>query len=359
MIKSIKELSWQVDEETYRANPAISYSALATYAREGHRCVPTLYDRKESEALRFGSLVDTLLTEPESVDAKFFFADFPSLSEAMLRMVKSAFTLYGSTYRSIDKIPFDHLLGIVNTEGYSSNWKDETRVNDLIKKGKEYYGLLYLSTDKILMSSEDKAKAVACVDTFNTHIFTRYIFEQNPFDTDIEKHFQLKFILEDTEKYSLPSPIRCMFDLLVVDHINKVVQPYDIKTTGKNESDFAESFIQWNYYLQATMYSYILFKKMKEDNYFKQFTLAPFSFIVINRNNLTPLVWSFSSNLSQTNWVDNNGKSYKGWRKLLSELSWHLITGKYEYPIEAYHNAGRMKIESLKQVTDSFEEDFA
>ena len=41
MIKSIKELSWQVDEETYRANPAISYSALATYAREGHRCVPT------------------------------------------------------------------------------------------------------------------------------------------------------------------------------------------------------------------------------------------------------------------------------------------------------------------------------
>lgn len=140
MRKSILDISWQVDEPTYRAHPAISYSTLSTFAREGHRCIPTLFDKKDSEALRFGGLVDTILTEPERVSEKFFIADFPSVSDTIMRMVKRAFTLYGDKYRGLDKIPFNDLLGVVNSEGYYANWKDETRVKDVITKGSDCKG---------------------------------------------------------------------------------------------------------------------------------------------------------------------------------------------------------------------------
>ena len=33
--KELKDISWQVDESTYRADPALSYSTLAKFEREG------------------------------------------------------------------------------------------------------------------------------------------------------------------------------------------------------------------------------------------------------------------------------------------------------------------------------------
>lgn len=343
MRKSLFDLSWQVDEETYRANPAISYSILSTFARGGHTVIPHLFDKKDSEALRFGGLVDTLRTDPEAVSEKFFIADFPSLTDAITRIVKSAFTLFGETYRSLELIPFNDLFKIIEAESYYPNWKPETRVNDIIKKGTEYYNLLYLSGNKIIMSNEDYQRAKNCVDTLGTHSFTKDLFFINPFDKDIEKHYQFKFILENESNTS----VKCMFDLLIVNHADKTIQPCDLKTTGKDESSFEESFLQWRYDLQATLYSYILARTIEKDEYFKDFKILPFRFIVINAYNLTPLVWEFKYNHVKSDWKDNKGNIYKGWRSLLKELLWHLNSNKYEYSVDAYSNEGILPISNL------------
>ena len=63
--KSLKDISWQVPEETYREDPALSYSALATYERGGFNCLESLYDRKETPSLTFGSAVDAIITGGE------------------------------------------------------------------------------------------------------------------------------------------------------------------------------------------------------------------------------------------------------------------------------------------------------
>ena len=62
-MKSIKELAWSVDEPTYRADSAISYSTLSRFEREGWRKLSSLFDKIETPSLTFGSAVDTKLTD--------------------------------------------------------------------------------------------------------------------------------------------------------------------------------------------------------------------------------------------------------------------------------------------------------
>jgi hypothetical protein len=341
-MKSLKEISWKVDEATYRASTAISYSILSTYSRDGFRVIPNLYDHKDGEALRFGSLVDCLMTEPETLKNRFLIADFPNVTDAIVSIVKIAYQMYGELYRTIDGIPSKDLLTIIKGENYYNNYKDETKIKGIIEKGGEYYKLLSLAGTKTVMSNDDYLKAVNCIKALKTNVFTKEYFEENPFNTNVEKLYQCKFLL----KFK-PRDIRCMFDLLIVDHNAKTIQPCDLKTTGKNEEEFKHSFLEFRYYLQATLYSFILQQTINQDEYFKEFTIKPFKFIVINRDNQTPLIWEFPYSNLDTDFEDKYGNLYKGWKTLLNELDWYLNNETYEYPIEGYLNKGELQLDNL------------
>ena len=80
--KSLKDISWLVSEETYRTDPAISYSTLARFEREGFDNLAHLYDKVESPSLTFGSLVDCLLTgTSEELEERFLVDEYPSLPD--------------------------------------------------------------------------------------------------------------------------------------------------------------------------------------------------------------------------------------------------------------------------------------
>ena len=59
--KSLYDISWKVSEPVYRADPALSYSTLSRYEREGFNNLDKLFDRLETPSLTFGSCVDTLI----------------------------------------------------------------------------------------------------------------------------------------------------------------------------------------------------------------------------------------------------------------------------------------------------------
>ena len=86
-----------------------------------------------------------------------------------------------------------------------------------------------------------------------------------------------------------------MADLLIVFHDKKLVVPIDLKTSSKPEWDFYKSFIEWGYETQARLYWRLIRYNMDKDDYFKDFTLADYRFIVINKRTLIPLVWVFES----------------------------------------------------------------
>lgn len=108
------------------------------------------------------------------------------------------------------------------------------------------------------------------------------------FDDDIQRFYQLKF------KATFNGvDYRCMMDECIVIYSKKLIVPIDLKTSSHKEWDFAESFNQWLYAVQGRLYARILKDNLEKDDYFKDFTIAPYKFIVVNKCTLTPLVWNF------------------------------------------------------------------
>ena len=94
MEKTFNEISWLVDEPTYREDPAYSYSTLAKFERGGFSSIDTLFDKVSSPSLTFGSMVDTLLTDgQDAFDKRFFVASFPSITDTLASIAQQLYSL--------------------------------------------------------------------------------------------------------------------------------------------------------------------------------------------------------------------------------------------------------------------------
>lgn len=289
MMKSLYDISLKITEEEYRADPALSYSTLARYEREGFNNLDKLFDRLETPSLTFGSAVDSIITGgQEEFDERFMVAEFPSTPDSIIKIVKSLFSQYGDSYRSLITIPDDAIIKETEYQSYQMNWKPETRAKVIKEKGADYYNLLFIAGNRTILDTQTYQDVCNAVRALKESKSTQFYFtEDNPFEPDIERFYQLKFKGEfNGVKY------RNMADLVIVNHKEKWIKPVDLKTSSHTEWDFYKSFIEWNYQIQARLYWAIIRQNMDKDEYFKDFKLLDYDFIVVNRKTLTPLVWT-------------------------------------------------------------------
>ena len=321
--KSLADIAWNVTEEVYRADPAYSYSTIAKFDREGFEKIDSLFDKVESPSLLFGSCVDTLLTDgQEAFDARFFVADFPDIPDNIKKMVNELFVLYSNSYISLSEIPDKYIIPITEANDYQKNWKPETRAKVIKEKGSEYYNLLYLAGNKTVITSTLYTDVLACIEELKTSEATKWYFqEDDPFDDSIERLYQLKFKGE-YEGIQL----RCMADLIIVDHKNKVIIPCDLKTSYKEEYNFFKSFVDWRYNIQAQLYWEILRQNLDKDPYFKDFKLADYRFIVVCNRTRNPLVWEYYDTQRETDMVYGKDRQIKlrNWRRVVEDLHYYL-----------------------------------
>ena len=332
-MKSLKDISWDVTEDQYRADSALSYSTLSRFNREGFDNLAHLFDKTESPSLLFGSVVDTLLTGTEKeFEDRFFVADFPELPDKQREIVEGIFHA-AKPGESWDKIMDAVILEYLLANNYQPNWKQETRIKVIREAGREYYDLLTLAEGKTVISQKLYQDALDCVETLRKSESTKWYFEaDNPFNKNIERLYQLKF------KGSYEGiNLRCMADLIIVDHEKKIVYPCDLKTSFKPEWRFYKSFIEWGYWTQAQLYWYLIRQAMDEDEYFKDFKLADYRFIVISNRTRKPLVWEFPQTRAITDLKLGEHK-LRNWRGIAEELNTYL-TKDYEVPIDINMNS--------------------
>lgn len=287
--KSLKDISWDVSEETYRADPALSYSTLARYEREGFNNLDKLFDRVETPSLTFGSAVDSIITGGQKeFDERFMVAEFPSIPDSITKIVKSLFSQYGDSYRSLITIPDDAIIKETECQSYQMNWKPETRAKVIKEKGADYYNLLFIAGSRTILDTQTYQDVCNAVRALKESKSTQFYFaEDNPFEPDIERLYQLKFKGEFGG-----ITYRNMADLIIVNHKEKWVKPVDLKTSSHTEWDFYKSLVDWRYDIQARLYWAIIRQNMDKDGYFKDFKLLDYDFIVVNKRTLTPLVWN-------------------------------------------------------------------
>lgn len=296
--KSLKDISWQVSEEEYRKDPALSYSTLAKYEREGFNNLAHLFDKVDSPSLQFGKIVDTLMTGSDEEFNKLFMVaqmETPP-SDTLTVITKRLFDNLCTDYSNIADIPDDIIIECISDIQWNNHWLPKTRVKKIKEDCAGYYKLLYLAENRTIINNETYIQAQNVVDKLKSADSTRFYFEQdNMFDDNIQRFYQLKFkaTFDDVD-------YRCMADLILVIHDKKLVVPVDLKTSSKPEWDFYKSFLEWRYDIQARLYWQIIRANMNKDPYFKDFTLADYKFIVANRNTLTPLIWTFAK--TTTDW---------------------------------------------------------
>lgn len=243
-MKSLRDISWQVSEEEYRADPALSYSTLARYEREGFNNLDKLFDRIETPSLIFGSAVDSIITGGQKeFDERFMVAEFPSMPDSIVKIIKSLYKQYAGTYRSLLNIPDDSIIRETEDQNYQMNWKPETRAKVIREKGTDYYNLLFVAGDRCIIDTQTYQDIVNAVKALKEGSSTKlYFADDNPFEPDIERLYQLKFKGEfDGITY------RNMADLIIVNHKEKWVKPVDLKTSSHTEWDFYRSFVDWRY----------------------------------------------------------------------------------------------------------------
>lgn len=317
------DISWQVTEPEYRADPALSYSTLARFAREGFDKLDNLFDKLDTPSLTFGSAVDALITGgQEEFDNNFMVADFPPLSDSVLKMVNALFSKYHVIHRILNDIPNSDIIALTEELKYQLNWKPETRAKVIKEQGGEYYSLLYAAGDRKVLDITTNEQVLAAVRALKESDATKFYFAPNSiFDEDIIREYQLKFkaTLEGVD-------YRCMSDLLITDNKNKVIYPIDLKTSSHTEWEFFDSFVQWQYHIQARLYWRIIRDNLDRSEHFKDYKLADYKFIVVNKRTLTPLVWEFKDTQTfGTLTYGNKGQyEFKDPYELGKQLSYYL-----------------------------------
>lgn len=343
--KSLYDISWKTDEETYRADKAYSYSTLAKFEREGFSKLSTLFDRVETPSLTLGSAVDAIITGgQQEFDERFVVAEFPTIPDSIITIVKRLFDMYRDTFRSINDVPDESIINLTEIVKYQGNWKPETRAKVIKEKGAEYYKLLFLSQDKTILSTDTYKDVCNMVDALKNGSTKWYFEANNPFD-DIERLYQLKF-----KATFRGIDYRCMMDLVICDHKNRILYPIDLKTSHKPEYDFPKSFMEWMYMIQNRLYYRILEDNIKKDDYFKNFTIANYKDIVVNKDTLNPMVWVFEHTKDEgTLYITLSDGTHKELRDpfdIAEELDYYLCSNpkvpfgmnKSENSIESFMN---------------------
>ncbi|MGM9874769.1 MAG: hypothetical protein ACI32H_02475, partial [Bacilli bacterium] len=277
--------------ETYRNDPALSYSTLSRFDREGFNKLDSLFDKVESPSLTFGSAVDAIITGGrEEFDNRFMPADFPDTPDSVIQIIKELFNRYSETCNNINLISNDAVIEVAAMFNYQNNWKPETRAKVIKEKGFQYYNLLYLSQDKTIIDTQTYQDVCKAVEALKNSEATKFYFaDNNPFKPDIERFYQLKFkaTLNDID-------YRCMFDELVIFYDTKEILPIDLKTSCKKfdrEWDFPKHYIEWNYQMQNRLYVRILQDVISKDDIYKDYKILPYKDIIVFRGSDTPLVW--------------------------------------------------------------------
>ncbi|MBV1929571.1 MAG: PD-(D/E)XK nuclease family protein [Gammaproteobacteria bacterium] len=295
---------------TKKSDLALSYSRLSDFDRNGPKALVKRTHVK-GEGVRIGSLVDDLLLNKEKFDDIYYIYDGVKPTATLGKLCDIILENY-------KKPPSKKtVLKIIRKNKFWTRYKDETlddRFN--IPEFWDYIKHSFKSRNKVLVTTPDMELSLRLVDVLLTHKYSKDIFTN-----ELTHYNQFKFTM-DYKGFIL----RGIMDKVVIDHKNKTVRMIDLKTGQGASKKFIKSFMEWRYYLQEAVYTKA-FKEVCKKLKLKGYTLLPFQFLYISRNEQVPLVFEISEKWHEgaiNGFTTDSGYKYRGLHELLDEIQWHI-----------------------------------
>jgi hypothetical protein len=337
-MSKFKDYIQQLPDNEYREIDAFSYSLGKAIDDEGPKVIVDSQP-KTGPALEFGSLVDMLITDPESVSDKFWTKAIEKPTASLLELADAL--LIDALVMDLD---FDHVIAYDNVTqkikdlGLWSSMKDANKIaekwgNDLFFN---YVKESLLARGKIILTPETLELALHCADVLKTHDFTKQYFTESE---DIEIIYQAVIVFKFKGVIC-----KAKLDLIVVDHQNKIIHPFDIKTGAKLPSKFQESFYEYKYYLQVISYLLAIQYITESTSDFKDYKIDTFKFLYVSKKLPdVPVVFEVPEKLLN-NFIDG-WSDHTGFMELLMNYKFAKENECYNMERKVMEKNGMLKIE--------------
>jgi len=270
-----------ITELQYRDLDKISYSTLSSIDRDMHYALKKKFI--PSDGTKFGILTESLLFNDYNPEEYYILNDsiigdgkLKTACDMMFpKIIENVEILEESLNKYINEIIF---ILDENKIDYWEKKDSKWRAQKIISEAKPYWVEYVKGLGKIIITSKMYLDAKQAVLTLTTHNFTRGIFSTNSF-LNIEKFSQVK-ICFNYAGYEFKS----MLDWLIIDHDNKIIKPYDLKTGAGSADNFEKSYFHWRYDIQAFLYSKAICALRDRD--YPDYKVDDFKFVYISRKNV-------------------------------------------------------------------------
>lgn len=349
-----RQLEIVAKEKEYRANSALNYSSIKDFDEHGplqfykRHIAKEKEPKKESDAMDMGSLVDCLLTVPDTFDDRYFVhtanetvkGQNKELVEEMFNITK----LYYNEEDGTTAIPF----GEIFKQAFENVQLDKFTGEQVKFKGKtwevilgtfsggpmeDFYTSLIENISKkgVSMIQVDMAQnivksilSVPCIhDIYNR--------------TDVEIHNQYPLYFE-YQGFKMKG----LLDTVHINHDEKWVQEFDLKTSWTT-LNFGYNRLSNRYYIQEAVYNKGL------ELAFPGYVIRPRKYIIADsRNNIMPYIGNTTLEHLEQGFLGismPSGRTYKGLNELLTEIQWHFDNSIWNTTMEIYENSNEITLE--------------
>lgn len=202
------------------------------------------------------------------------------------------------------------------------------------KEGKYYYEALLESNGKTVITTAQKAKIEAIVESLKHNAFTsEWINGSDRYE--VHKQVVVEFVYRGHK-------CKGLLDLVVLDKETGIVYPIDLKTTSSPTHYWMSMFWKFRYDIQAAFYTYgVVMSGLVEK--LGGTSLHPFRFIVENQDRPgSPLIYEVDDIIMAMGQFggEYNGRQYEGFDQAIERYEWHMKNDLWDYPMQDYINNG-------------------
>jgi len=195
-----------------------------------------------------------------------------------------------------------------------------------------------------VLSKDEHEAAIKATELILASPFAKPYFVKSGITEELLHQVPIYFELEGQE-------FKALLDGIRLNHKNRTIEPFDLKTTGKSVYDFPQSYLTFGYYTQAALYDLAI--RTKESpvlQYIDEgYTIKDFVFIVAEtKTSSTSPALIYTTTQHERNcgleggYVD--GKYYKGIYQLLDDYLWYSKNDLWVYPKEIHENNGQIPL---------------
>ena len=275
-----------ISDEEYDSSKYLSYSKV----KDVYDNPESLFEeRKESKAewLTFGTVVDIMLTDEEHLWDRIMINDtvpsdqMKNITEYIVNNNLIPDNIDNNLSTDIGILSDTQIEECYTNTGSSVRWTIDTKRKKIAEECSEYYKLLKVGVDKMIISTELYDEADNLATLLRTEENTKHLFmsesDQLKENIEILYQFKIKYVFEEMM-------CKSKIDIVVIDHDLEIVSLYDIKTGSDHPRKFLKQAIyKYKYGYQAVLYQKGFEEFIKSIPQLTHYKIEDFRFVYVSR----------------------------------------------------------------------------